>query len=834
MQVTRRTLLAASSAMALTHWAGGVRSQSGMPGQLFVLLRGIGSLPDAETAIACVEAFTARQLPIVVALDRLDDAPWPDGALSGLIAAIAPDRGLVEVALEHRPRDLHHRYLQVRAAVDLKSRLSARFGRIDPRLADTVISILTDTEAPAIDPYAYGAAGFRVEIRLAPVDADRETMFVDPVDWGLLQIGGGFARPVDADPSGALAEMTQDGAVHLLVLDLQGQGREAAARCDLWAGSLDAEVTTGRRLMSRPRDYLLQGNPGVSKYLALVLDGPLDAPGSALAADLARLEIPLTITGAAPPDPLPPLTGFCGVGSGLPDEGPGAACLRLSPGDAIAGEARRARIVLTDTTPVGPRTGPQPDGRFHAMMEGLPEFGVLEAIDDHPMTNAVLRIAPEEIDTPIKRATLARRAGQAAREGRVNFVTVEGLRDALSPPDPVLRRFWSTRDRFLTLAPRQPDIDTDERARLMADARTAWSYVARFTDDRTGLCAGTVQSSPGFDLVNSEVTLWDVASQIRAIMAADALGLIEVSEARGRIARAIAATPVVTIGSLRLPPAIFSAASGRATRISFDACDTGRFLLTLRDAVSGGFATGAAAQALLERWDLAGAVRDGHPFSHVLGHWVDTFTSHCTDYITGGYAFAGIDVASPYPALGPDPDGDARIALLHAAGDIGHFGPEPALLSAVENEQSPEMAYLSDVLFDAQLGWFEKTGIYRCVSELPVNVAPWFIYQGLRVDLPEPDAWVVVAPATPDRDASGLADADPMRLISTKSAFLWAATHDHPYSRAILRIVRDRARIDGLGFSAGLYEDGLDPLSGYTDLNTNGIILTAIAHMLRP
>ena len=37
----------------------------------------------------------------------------------------------------------------------------------------------------------------------------------------------------------------------------------------------------------------------------------------------------------------------------------------------------------------------------------------------------------------------------------------------------------------------------------------------------------------------------------------------------------------------------------------------------------------------------------------------------------------------------------------------------------------------------------------------------------------------------------------------------------------------------GLGFSAGVFAGTMEGMPNYTDLNTNGIILTAIGHALR-
>ena len=74
---------------------------------------------------------------------------------------------------------------------------------------------------------------------------------------------------------------------------------------------------------------------------------------------------------------------------------------------------------------------------------------------------------------------------------------------------------------------------------------------------------------------------------------------------------------------------------------------------------------------------------------------------------------------------------------------------------------------------------------------------------------------------------------DRAELLSAKSAYLWAALRSHPYCDALLAIMRDKARIEGLGFSVGVFTSTMQAMPDYSDLNTNGVILAAIGHALR-
>ena len=139
--------------------------------------------------------------------------------------------------------------------------------------------------------------------------------------------------------------------------------------------------------------------------------------------------------------------------------------------------------------------------------------------------------------------------------------------------------------------------------------------------------------------------------------------------------------------------------------------------------------------------------------------------------------------------------------------------------------------YLSEVLFDAQLSWFEETGQLKCVSEAPLNFAPWFSYQGLRVDRAGAESWDISTIST----YSGYQSTDFQKraaLISSKAAFLWAANYPHEHSDRLLKFVREKAKIEGQGFSVGVFSATQKAMKDYSDVNTNGIILAAIAQML--
>ncbi|PWG16442.1 DUF3131 domain-containing protein [Salibaculum griseiflavum] len=837
MEVTRRQYLASVSALALALSGRRVAGQSLGAGSLFLVIQGVEKTPNSDFPARILRSFSNRLIPLTVVFSEYrgdENSSRQTDRLKALLVTLGADKGIVELAVNHVPIDSAHRYLHLREATRLRDRIADLLGDTAFALDDAVSVFLPDG-APGIEPFAYRAAGFRIQIDAGQTDNAPDRTEVQPVDWGILRLSGGIRRRLNDDPAKTIPDLGLTAQPQMLVLDISDVDPSRAIDwAEAWAKSLDLAFGNGRIVPTRPKDHLLQGNPGASKNMALAFETDR---GSEVQADFAmmldEIEVPYSLIGADPDTPPSSSTGTClTTATRLARfSEPGSACFRSDdPIDQLS-EDNIAEIVLSPRQAGYAEIGPRADGRFHIGHDSPSLIPVGDRIRENPMTDALAIISPDEIATRFQRIQLQRTIQTAKREGLVTFTTIEGLRDALAAPDQVLRRFWSARRREARGADEPSPPNAAARTAFLEDARQAYSFIDRFTRADTGLCAGTAQSGAATLVINAEITLWDVASQVQGLMAAAHLSLIPHEEARVRIEKILRAIPTIELDGHRLPPALFDAGTLEPTRMAFDACDTGRFLIALQRAEKDGFATPEQARKLIDGWDLARAIRGGHPFNGTSTGWVDTQQSHCTHYIRRGFAFAGLSVHTPYPTLSDRPSGDDRIRLLYAAADLGHFGPEPALLEAIEFGQSPEARYLADVLFDAQLRLFEETGRYRCVSEVPLNRPPWFAYQGLRVDLPGDTAWIIAATG-PGQEAGSDPALEDRRMISTKAIYLWAATRSHDFIDDLLALARSRARLDSWGFASGLQEDDLTPMEGYSDLNTNGIILTAIQHIL--
>lgn len=848
LKMTRRRFVGSGCALAsaaMTSLPATARSSTAAT--LIVLIDDIPDDMDPSLVEWVLSEFLDRGIPVscVVDVARTRDATATkssDHIVATIRAVLARETGLMEIVAETGDGAEERRYFQMRAAEDLRAAAAAFTGEAVSVSGQTqIVSMIHRQDEFVVDLAAYRSAGFRVLIR----PGNDDPMTTEFVGRGQMRLSGGSALGLSGslpETRTRLDDILSEGADTMLVLSVadMAAGGTSILRQEVTriANRIDDALRSGAVIAMRPMDLLLGAGPYQSADRAIVLSGAgTGAENAALASFSAALRdggLPFTATGDVAPDWLADGEDFC----------PGWSADTPHPGHA--GENASGCLLLPASSPEpqpdwvpgltlfpgagGAWNGVRSDGRMRLVYLDWAGVGSAEAA---PLADIVLVIRATDVMTPQQRQSVLYDLSSAVWEGRIRLHTVADLADLVVAPEPVYTRLWSTRRRMVTDPPRSGALNAHERAALAEDARLAWRFIERFTDSATGLCAGTVRDGPG-RRVNLEASLWDIGSQLQGIVAARSLEIIPEDEARGRVQTMLENLPSIALGELRLPPAMFTTdAAARVAVRGFDICDTGRFLIALRSAVAAGLATEEQSRETRARWDLDAVVQDGRVFNISGNRRVDVTMSHCTPYMARAFADLDMPLRSPYAQLDEQADTDALIRLLYSAAFVGSFATEPLLLEAIEQGASAELAFLSAVLFDAQLSWFENTGQLKCISEAPLNFEPWFIFQGLRVDRLGEDAWTFQTPNAASEYQSA-EFRERVEVLSAKSAYLWAAVHPHPYSDMLLHLMRDKARIDNLGFSVGVFTHTQEAMVNYSDLNTNGIILSAIARMLDP
>lgn len=804
MPLNRRRMLLLLGASSLTPaWFVGPASATpavaGMADPFFLILDDISAETPAAAINAVVAPFAALGIPCAFVIRP---AAAEDGAAA--MAAVAAwlrgfltaSPGLGEIVVWSDDLVTAGSYFALRRASDARRRTLAALGIGG---ADRMMPVLT-LAGPEPEPRPGGeppldglrAAGFRNVMLIGGKDratvSDRCGVNMPCLRGGLRH---GIARP--AGPIlAALRRATDEAGAAMLILSLAEAGdlppgglADGATALARGIGDL---VEAGRLAPSLPRQHPLWFDTGTGRLIGLGIAAP-PAGDEAAGPGLAALGVALGQAGF----PFARLDGDDAV----------------IVGDTDFGMDRNGILHLPTTAPAElvPAGGPQPGGA---------------------PGDIVLTVRPADYATPEARATLLASLGASTGGGAAQVLAIPALARRLLPDDPIYRLMLATRRDPPPPAATGPD--PAEVATLTEDARLAWSYFERFGNTATGLCPATVFVGADWSTVNRSLTMWDYGSLILAVIAAHALHLIDDDAFRARAEALVRSLPAARIGGLVLPSSEIATDTGASLAQDFNACDTGRLLSALHRLDRHPLTPGIAAPRVAG-WTLAGTIRAGRLNSVTAGRLRPFFISHCAHYAARAFALWGHQVQSPYDVASGQSATDAQMQLLYSVAGIGALGAEPLLHEAVEMGPSPAAAYLADVLDGAQRRSFAATGALVCVSEGPLDRAPWFSYQGLRVDL-DSDIWdLQTIEPDPAYRSAGFRAAN--RVFSCKAAFLWAALRPGDHSSRLLDHARARGRLPGIGYASGIYAATGLPMAGYSDLNTNGVILQAIAHRLR-
>ncbi|SMH36294.1 DUF3131 domain-containing protein [Maritimibacter sp. HL-12] len=838
---TRRNLLRAGLA-AVPLGAATLRFAfaQGAPDNLVLCLTGIGPKTAPESLAAVAEVFISNAIPLCLVLEG--DAPLSP-AMETAADLARREPGLVELVAGYAPGAASARYFQMLAAGTLRRRLSD-LAEVGAPEGDPLVvpSVFVRGTGDGVDFPAFRSAGFHALLALGG-DGEGEAARLSSIGRQQIVYSGGIELDLQSGVATAITRvetLLQAAGGGLLALRVPigaGPDAELLAGFEGVASRLRVAMDRGVRRCTRPIDLVLRLSAQPPAGLAIVLkpesESDLQTGGviAGLIGELDRNGLPYTLLRDDTQGAGASASAHCVAdGTALAADAVIPPCVVEMNGAGVS-EADPARIVLFEE---GAATGPYLGSDARLWIPLLRGSDLARLGPDAPVASSdhALLVTAGDVPTELDRAALALALARLRDGGTVRFFPVVDLAEHLVAPTPILARFQSARLRRHSDPPQTGRLAAVEREKLQDDAALAWRYFARHSNEKTGMGAGTVQKSDSGLIAFQQATLWDLGSQVQGIIAAREIGLVDTVEAGAQIEAIFDHVPVQTIDGLRLPPLFLSTDSGEALRRGFDLCDTARMLIALASARDAGLVSEAYASKLFESWDIAATLRDDRPFDHKGGGWVEAFQSHCTPYVRRGLAGWGIEVASPYPEPDSGDGPDFCMSLLHSVAFIGHYTTEPLLLEATELGHSEASHCLSELLFDAQLTSFETTGRLKCVSEISLHEAPWFTYQGLRIDLPGEQGWVIMA-ANPDPayDTDGFRAK--VEVISAKAAYLWAAHYPHPYTRRLVDLIREKARIEGLGFSIGVFTGSGEAMPGYTDINTNGVILSAIAHQLR-
>lgn len=375
-------------------------------------------------------------------------------------------------------------------------------------------------------------------------------------------------------------------------------------------------------------------------------------------------------------------------------------------------------------------------------------------------------------------------------------------------------------------------LDETMRSELLQDAKAAWSYFERAGGAHLGMAAPNIWPEGNRFGSYDIVTMWDTGSIVLATISAHALKLIDDKTFDRRIGgiKSFLQKATYRHGANRLPNFRTRVDSGVPVEGGYDATDTGRLYVALHvlKAYSGGEHD---LMKTASDWKVAATVIGGRLHDIKNGGVGPAQSNIYRYYVSRGYGFSGVAHDPVYKGADPTSSPEARAAFIAELAAIGPISTEPSLLEQVEVGASPFSQVIAEELGRAQERRHAETGRLTCVSEGPIEVEPWFTYQGYDLARATGEwAWTVYPSVTDKRWATN-EFAERFRMVNTKAAFLWFAAAPSGYTQALWTHVRQKARARQFGFHPGVYEaSGRAPTN--IDGNTNAVILQAVAYAL--
>lgn len=374
-------------------------------------------------------------------------------------------------------------------------------------------------------------------------------------------------------------------------------------------------------------------------------------------------------------------------------------------------------------------------------------------------------------------------------------------------------------------------VDETEQRMLDASARSAWSYVRRNYSATTGL----VRALDSWEYV----TVWDIASALASYYSARGLGLIDESEYRRRMDRALATLATMPLYQNNVFGRQYASRTGRmvdraqkaaAVGYGWSAIDMGRLLVWMKIVEQSDPTAAPGIRAIRGRLDLSRLVKDGL----LQGANTDLKFDNHYEYQEGriGYeqyaaealalwgvrAERALDFRAngrPVSVFGVDVLADARGDDLLTSEPFVMAGMELGWTNQTWSEQARGM-------LDAQRQRYEQTKRMTMLSEDAVPLRPAFFYYYLLHR--NGKDFVVAAPG-------GATSASYPRWVSAKAAFGWHALFPSDYTLAAVKAVQP-AGSSGRGWTAGVYEQSRRPTPSQ-NLNTAAVVLEAVYFIKR-
>lgn len=363
-------------------------------------------------------------------------------------------------------------------------------------------------------------------------------------------------------------------------------------------------------------------------------------------------------------------------------------------------------------------------------------------------------------------------------------------------------------------------------------AATAWQYFENNYQENTGL----VNSVDGYP----STTMWDTASYLMGLLAAEKLNVISQDKFTLRMEKALTTLARLPLVEDKLPNKAYNTQTLQMVDydntpvekgIGWSAIDIGRILVPLNIMVWQYPQFNKQVNSVLTHWQVSAMIRDGYlygarPSNRGEGlEMVQEGRIGYEEYASKAMSLMGRDVFNAMKYIDflelREIDGvaiptDLRDPAKYHAHN--YVVSESYILDSLEFGADSVSKVFAHRVYKAQENRYTRTGIITAVSEDNVDQPPYFVYNTVFSD---GKAWNAIT----DRGE----DASHLKTLSTKAAFGWYALYDTPYSSLLIDEAKSLYSKDK-GWYSGRYEfDG--KVNKAITANTNGIVLESLAYI---
>ena len=363
-------------------------------------------------------------------------------------------------------------------------------------------------------------------------------------------------------------------------------------------------------------------------------------------------------------------------------------------------------------------------------------------------------------------------------------------------------------------------------------ANIAWQYFENNYQENTGL----VNSVDGYP----STTMWDTASYLMGLIAAEKLNVISTDVFKMRMEKALTTLARLPLVDNKLPNKAYNtqtlemvdyANNPMENGIGWSAIDIGRILVPMNILIWQYPEYNKQVNDVLNHWNVNAMLVDGYMFGARPSSKDGTMERvqegriGYEEYASKSLALMGRDVFNSMKYIdflelidvyGIDIPTDKRDpAEFHAH---NYVVSESYILDSIEFGADSVSKIFAHRVYLAQERRYDETGIVTAVSEDNVDEAPYFVYNTVFSDGKK---WNAISDDGKDQSH--------LKTLSTKAAFGWYALYESDYTDLLMEEAGELYS-SKKGWYSGRYE-----LDGRTNkaitANTNGIVLESLAYI---